>query len=211
MASLSGQIAVDDKTLLTMIEQQRGIVDYYRFSLVSFNKTTINAAFDSIVDQLQTSPEFQEILFVSRSLLLLILLQGRTRQLAGLNLNWNLLCTTLLRSVHIADDALRNYVAILNRHACQTVIHDLYQSEHPFCACILAQRYLGASQLAYAGFHAQHLLVQQALHAWSPNALEKLERFRLLQTDDDQAARWLARSRLECGADLAILENVFIA
>ncbi|KAJ1344374.1 hypothetical protein BSLG_001109 [Batrachochytrium salamandrivorans] len=149
--------------LLEFIRDQRGLVSYYQFSLVSFSKDTIAQKLSDLIEMLATSKEFEEILFSSRTLTLLVLIHGRSCQLARLNIDWTKLCeTALTTSSAKSSDSGGAHLSMVILMIADLCIDGLF-----FHASRLAQLFLGIDDHIYQDIRSHMAPVAFVLKLWA--------------------------------------------
>ncbi|KAH6594275.1 hypothetical protein BASA50_006746 [Batrachochytrium salamandrivorans] len=163
MLHLGDLVFIDDKGLLEFIRDQRGLVSYYQFSLVSFSKDTIAQKLSDLIEMLATSKEFEEILFSSRTLTLLVLIHGRSCQLARLNIDWTKLCeTALTTSSAKSSDSGGAHLSMVILMIADLCIDGLF-----FHASRLAQLFLGIDDHIYQDIRSHMAPVAFVLKLWA--------------------------------------------
>nr|KAJ3421738.1 hypothetical protein HK105_002448 [Polyrhizophydium stewartii] len=148
---------IHDEMLLDKIQGSRDIVDFHRFALISMSSIVVDSMLSSLLDQIADSADFQELLFTSKNLLLLVLAHGYGPMLARLNLNWTKLCETLLVNTSGATE----HSTALQRQFVAVLAADLVAAGSIFRASRLTQIYFSASSLLHAGPQADFILLRQ--------------------------------------------------
>ncbi|KAK5673073.1 hypothetical protein QVD99_000536 [Batrachochytrium dendrobatidis] len=162
MLHLRQVLVFDDKDLLQSIQDQRDLASFYQFSLISFNLETVSKALQEFKDMLIASKDFEELLFVNPTLLLLVLAYDRGERDAWVIehvINWTKLCETILSTSpgDIRISEARHQTLVIS------LIADLCIKERFFHASRLAQLYLGVDDFALHSVGSHISLITKTL------------------------------------------------